>query len=303
MLNNSNPLYQTLDLKTLKEKLLPPRKRTAHKGDFGHVLIVGGDFGMAGAARMSAEAAARAGAGLVSVATRPEHIAAINTVRPELMCHGVEDSSKLEKLLERADVIVAGPGLGQSEWSKKLWNKTLDYAKTSAKPLVLDADALNIVASDKLSAEAIANKETLNANWILTPHPKEAARLLGSTVDIVQNDRGTALQALVKRYKCVCVLKGAGTLIAKPTGNTTDAIIATEIAMCQAGNPGMASGGMGDILSGILGGLLAQGISAFDAASLGVCLHATAGDMAAAAQGERGLLALDLLPYVQKLVN
>ena len=261
-------------------KSLPARARTAHKGNFGHVLVIGGDIGTGGAVRMAAEAAARVGAGLVSVATRPEHVSMINTARPEIMAHGIEEKGQLDLLLQKASVIILGPGLGTSDWGKMLF----DAALATKKPLVVDADALNILASDHKA----------HNNWILTPHPGEAARLLKTTTQVVQADRLTAVQNLQQSFNGVCVLKGAGTLIA-----TSGA----AVRVCDAGNPGMASGGMGDILSGIVGGLLAQGLSLFNAANLGVLVHATAGDLVAIEQGERGMLALDLLPMVRKILN
>jgi NAD(P)H-hydrate epimerase len=263
-----------------QQALLSPRRRTAHKGDFGHVLVLGGDLGLGGAARMAAEAAARSGAGLVSVATRPEHVTACITARPEIMALGIADGSDLDGPLRRATVVAVGPGLGQREWGRALWARALD----SGRPLVVDADALNLLAADPLQRD----------DWILTPHPGEAARLLGCAPREVQADRPAAAAALVQRYGGVVVLKGAGSVIAAP-GNRPPAV-------CSEGNPGMASGGMGDLLTGLVAGLLAQGVAPADAAELGVCLHGAAGDRAAR-QGERGLLAGDLLAELRPLLN
>lgn len=260
--------------------LLAPRRRGAHKGDFGHVLVIGGDHGMAGAVRMAAEAAARSGAGLVSVATRAQHAPLVSMVRPELMTHGVEDERALAPLLARADVLALGPGLGRGDWSRMVF----DSALASGLPLVVDADALNLLA------EAPCRRE----DWILTPHPGEASRLLGTSTAMIEKDRYAAVQELQQRYGGAVVLKGAGTLVRGPRG---------EVAVCDAGNPGMATGGMGDVLTGIIAGLRAQGISLADAAGLGVLLHAMAGDRAAAAGGERGLLATDLLQHLRPLLN
>lgn len=263
---------------------LQPRRSTAHKGYFGHVLIVGGDSGFAGAARMAGEAAARVGSGLVSLATQASHAAVIAQQRPELMVHGVNDPVDLAPLLERATVVAIGPGLGQGEWGTRLLGAVLD----SSLPLVVDADALNLLAGEPVARD----------NWILTPHPGEAARLLATTTADIQSDRPTAVDALVKRYGGTSVLKGSGTLIGA---------VATVPALCTDGNPGMAAGGMGDILTGVLAGLLAQrealGLKRQQVAELGVCLHAAAADAAAGASGERGLLATDLLPHLQRLVN
>ena len=260
-------------------RLLVPRPRTAHKGCFGHVLIVGGDHGYTGAARMAAEAAARVGAGLVSLATRSTHAGAITLSRPEIMCHAVEEPGTLRRLLDRASVVAVGPGLGQSLWASRLLSLLLELEK----PMVWDADALNLLASDP-QAKAI---------WVLTPHPGEAARLLDSTPGEIQANRFQAACDIQSRYGGVCVLKGAGTIIAGPNG---------RLALCDQGNPGMASGGMGDVLTGVIAGLLAQRLGLSDAAELGVCLHARAADLAAT-EGERGLLATDLMPWVRRLVN
>lgn len=259
-------------------ELLPPRPRTAHKGRHGHVLVVGGDLGMGGAARMAAEAAGRVGAGLVSVATRAEHLAAVLAARPELMCRGVESADDLDSLLGRAGVVVLGPGIGTGVWGKRLWERAIAFGG----PLVLDADGLNLLAAHPRRRD----------DWILTPHPGEAARLLDCPAAEVQADRFAAASALAARYGGVAVLKGAGTLVAW----------GDHIRLCDRGNPGMASGGMGDVLSGVLGGLLAQGLSPADAAQAGVLAHSLAADRAAA-DGERGLLATDLLPFLRVLVN
>ncbi len=270
----------TSNVEKLYLNKLEPRSRIAHKGSFGHVLVIGGDYGMAGAARMAGEAAARTGSGLTTVVTRPEHIMAVSGMRPELMCYGITKSKNLPELLERATVLVIGPGLGRSAWSKDLWQAVL---KTDL-PTVIDADGLNLLVKNP----------TKNNNWILTPHPGEAARLLNCSTSEVQNDRFTAINSLQDKYGGVCILKGAGTLILGDSG---------KISICTAGNPGMASGGMGDVLSGIIGGLLAQKLSLENAAKTGVQLHSEAADLAAKQDGERGLLATDLLPYLRKLIN
>lgn len=259
--------------------LLPPRRRGAHKGDYGHVLVVGGADGMMGAALLAGQAAARAGAGLVSVATRPAHAPLVSVARPELMSRGVAQASDLAPLLERASVVAVGPGLGRSEWARELLARVFD----APLPLVVDADALNLLAVQPRRRDG----------WVITPHPGEAARLLGISTAQVQDDRFAAVRALRARYGGVAVLKGAGTLVCGP---------GDAIAVCTAGNPGMATGGMGDVLTGLIAGLLAQGMNAADAAGLGVLLHAEAGDRAATA-GERGLLASDLMAPLRALLN
>lgn len=260
-------------------KPMPPRPRCAHKGDMGHVLVVGGDLGFSGAARMAGEAALRIGAGLVTVATRKAHAGLLNLHRPELMCHGVESADELLPLLDKADVLALGPGLGQGAWGKALFEAVLALEK----PLVLDADGLNLLAEAPVS----------KAHWILTPHPGEAGRLLHNGTASVQADRFAAVAALRAQYGGVAVLKGAGSLVAS----------AARIGVATPGNPGMASGGMGDVLTGVIAGLLAQGLPSIDAAEQGVYLHGRAADLAAAQAGERGLLATDLFPFLRQLVN
>lgn len=260
---------------------VPPRPRNAHKGAFGHVLAVGGDVGMGGAIRLAGEAALRVGAGLVSVATHETHVVALNAARPELMSHGVRGKSALAPLLERASVVALGPGLGRSDWSTALWREAL----ASGLPSVIDADGLNLIAAH--------GPVELPSRVVITPHPGEAARLLGCDAATIESDRFGAVRELARRYGAVAVLKGAGSLIAHPEG---------ELAVCPWGNPGMASGGMGDALTGTIAGLLAQGINPWRAARLGVALHAQAGD-AAAQNGEAGLLASDLFVELRRLRN
>ncbi len=258
---------------------LAPRPRSAHKGCFGHVLLIGGDQGYSGAIRLAAEAAARVGAGLVSVATRAAHAGLLNLHRPELMVHGVEHPADLEPLLERCSTVAIGPGLGRSAWARMLLEQTL----ATNLPLVVDADALNLLATSPVR----------RGQWILTPHPGEAARLLGCTAAEIQLDRFAASAELHRRWGGVIVLKGAGTLVQTE---------AQTPVVCQTGNPGMASGGMGDVLTGVLAGLLAQHFPLAEAAQTGVWLHGRAADLAAQA-GERGLLAQDLMPHLRRLVN
>jgi hydroxyethylthiazole kinase-like uncharacterized protein yjeF len=263
-------------------QLLPPRQAHAHKGMFGHALIVGGEEGMAGAALMAAEAAARCGAGLVSVATRPEHVAAFVARRPELMTRGVATGTELLPMLDKPNAVAVGPGLGTSAWSEQMLQRVTD----TRLPLVVDADALNLLS------RGAGLPELSRDNWILTPHPGEAARLLQVSSGEIQADRFAAVQALQRRYGGVVVLKGAGTLICA----------GTDVFISPYGNPGMASGGMGDVLSGVLAALLAQGLSPLRAACLGVCLHGRAADLASA-DGAIGMLATDLMPQLRLLLG
>jgi len=278
-----NKKKHILTLELIQSWLLP-RPHDAHKGLFGHVLVIGGDHGMPGSVRLAAEGAMRVGAGLVTVATRPAHIMSTVIGCPELLCYGVESVlSELDGLLEKASVVVLGPGLGQSSWSHQLFDKVLSCSL----PLLIDADGLNCLA--RMDSQLVKR-----SNWILTPHPGEAARLLGITTEQVQSNRPQAVQLLQQRYDGVIILKGANSLIASKE---------LPVMQCTAGNPGMASAGMGDLLSGMIGGLVAQGLSPWQATQAGVMLHATAGDRVALRQGERGLLASDLLGELSALMN
>ncbi len=258
---------------------LPPRARNVHKGEFGHVLAIGGDHGMGGAIRLAGEAALRCGAGLVSVATQPEHLSPLLAARPELMVAAVAGPQDLDSVLARATTLALGPGLGQRSWGHAVWHRALG----SDKPVVLDADALNLLARHPRRFAVPA---------VLTPHPAEAARLLASDTASVQANRYAAAQAIAERYHAVVVLKGAGSVIAAP-GN--------GVAVCPWGNAGMASGGMGDVLTGVVAALLAQGLDAWDAACLGTAAHARAGDIAA--RDGAGLLASDLFVPLRRVLG
>jgi ADP-dependent NAD(P)H-hydrate dehydratase / NAD(P)H-hydrate epimerase len=276
------PCATLLTAEALSRWLLP-RRRNTHKGESGRALCIGGDHGHGGAIALCAEAALRSGAGLLSVATREIHVPVVLARRPEVMARAVESGEDLQPLLAQADAVAIGPGLGQGEWARAM----LRLALASGKPLVIDADALNLVAAQ---ASTFAN-ELVGA--ILTPHPGEAARLLGTDNTSVQRDRFTAAREIAQRYNAVTVLKGAGTVIAAPD----------EIPrVIDAGNPGMAVGGMGDVLTGVIVALRASGMSAFDAASAGALLHSLSGD-AAAGEGERGLLPSDLFPHLRRFAN
>ena len=277
-LQQQTPLLERLTADLLP-RWLTPRDPCAHKGDNGRLVIIGGDHGLSGAIRMTGEAALRTGAGLVRVLTREENVGSLLTARPELMVEPLNDQS-LRQGLEWADVIVIGPGLGQSEWGKN----ALRIAENYDKPMLWDADALNLLAINPQKRH----------NRIVTPHPGEAARLLNSKVGVVESDRFLAAANIAKRYGGVVVLKGAGTLIADAGGQTS---------IADVGNAGMASGGMGDLLSGIIGGLLAQKLSLYDAACAGCVIHGAAADWLAAEKGTRGMLATDLLPALYRFVN
>lgn len=272
--------------------LLVPRERDTHKGKFGHVLVVGGDQGFGGAALMAGMSAARSGAGLVSVATHPAHYSALIARCPELMVKAIEDAGNLASLFTAATVVVLGPGLGQGDWSRLCQTLTLNELAKNPKPLVLDADALNLL-SEGVGNTAVSALDDV----IITPHPGEAARLLGCTTPEIQTDRLAAARRLQESYGAAVILKGAGSLLCYAQGQRQ------QLEQCAHGNPGMASGGMGDVLSGVLGGLLAQQFSLADSVRLGACIHSKAADLQAQAHGERGLMASDLLSEIHHLAN
>jgi NAD(P)H-hydrate epimerase len=272
------PALTRLELPELA-RALPPRPRSAHKGTSGRLLLVGGGPGMSGAIRLASEAALRVGAGLVYVATHSDSAAAVRAGRAEAIVHSIAAASDLDELLDLADAAVVGPGLGRSDWARACLERVLG----SGLPLVADADALNAVAAAPVA----------RGNWVITPHPGEAARLLGSSVEEVERDRLASVRALAARYDAIAVLKGPNTLVADRSGPP---------AVCARGNPGMASGGMGDVLSGVIGGLLVQTRDVPTSARAGALLHALAGDDAAT-NGQRGTLAADLMPHLRRWAN
>ncbi len=261
------------------KKAFTARARDSHKGQSGKVALIGGDHGMAGAIRLASEACLRTGAGLVTVISRAEHQLTVNMCRPELMFCGCESiDANLQQRLAWAQVIVLGPGLGQQDWGQTLFKA----ACVSDKPCLLDADALNFLSLNPRRQD----------NWVLTPHPGEAARLLNCSLAEIEQDRFAAVRALQQKYGGVVLLKGAGTVI----------FDGKQLVVAPVGNPGLASGGCGDVLSGIIGALMAQGMGNMWATVLGVVVHGCTADLAAQ-QGERGMLASDLMPFIRQLVN
>ena len=275
--NQVTPLGNTLSEATHKE-LLPPRKASAHKNSFGHVLIVGGNVGYPNAAALAGIAAARAGAGLVSVVTHPDSISAVAASCTSLMVNGVHQPSDIGSLINLADVIVLGPGLGKDAWARRFFARFIEIQK----PIVVDADALTLLSKNPGQSN----------HWILTPHPGEAARLLACDKNEIEANRVASVKAIQEKYRGVTVLKGAGTL-------TCDH---QHIGFCMHGNVSLATGGTGDVLSGIIAGLMAQGLSPIDAANCGTTIHGLAAE-SISQHGTRGLLASDLFPELYRLVN
>lgn len=235
---------------------LKPRAPDSHKGQFGHLLILGGNQGMHGAAVLAARSALCAGAGLVTLGTRESLAATMAGSTPELMCVAASEPAALSV---KPTVIAVGPGLGSDQWA----NRVMNWALAQTKPLVIDADGLNWLARQATVRAGV--------NWVLTPHPGEAARLLNTTVDEVQADRFAAVVALQQRYGGMVILKGNGSLIAGPAG----------VHVCGTGNAAMAAAGMGDALTGIVASLLGQGYPAEEAAILAAVWHGASGDYCA----------------------
>lgn len=283
---SQEPAATALEKAMLRE-LVPARLPSMHKGDAGHVLVVGGGPGMAGACRLAAEAALRSGAGKVSVRTHPENVLAVQACRPELMVSGVPEKHPEFDVV--ADVLASGPGLGQTEWSREAWRQALSLGL----PTVLDADGLTLLAGNDIA---------LPAHSIMTPHPGEAARLLGTSVAEIQADRLAAVAQLAERYQCVAVLKGAGTVIASPDGRR---------ALCPHGSTALATAGSGDVLTGVIAALLGEklrigsssgeGPVAWEAACAGVLVHALAGERLASMA--RGSIAGDIIAAIHQVLN
>ncbi|MGE4349447.1 MAG: NAD(P)H-hydrate dehydratase [Candidatus Berkiella sp.] len=274
------PRAYRFDYETIQEKL-PLKKLTQHKGQNGHVLVIGGgEIHYSGAACLCAEAAYRSGAGLVSVVVAPEALPLMARAAPELMIYPLAKFSELEALIEKADVIVIGPGLGQNKWSKRVFSivKTVPH-----KPLIVDADALNLLACDPMH----------NPHWILTPHPGEASRLLNHTIAEVQSDRLRTIEALHQKLGGVIVLKGAGTLI-----QSAD----SQPFLYSEALPVLATAGTGDVLAGVIAGLCAQGLSLLDASQCGVAVHGQAAKQEQVL-GDRGMMASDLFLHIRSLLS
>lgn len=270
------------------KKMLPKRAAGTHKGQCGHVLIIGGAATMAGAVLLAADAALRSGAGLVSVATSCVHATELITYRPEIMIHPIADAAQLEPLIEKADVLAVGMGLGQSDWSQSMFQAAIGAAKA----LVVDADAINILADDFKRRD----------NWILTPHPLEAARLIGTDVQQIVANRFKNAALIAEHYQALTVLKGAGSIVATPQ-LAAAAEQKQQLYLLDKGNPGMATAGMGDVLAGIIAALIAQGLSLADAAKVGCYVHADAADRVAKINGTRGIIASDVIANLGKSVN
>lgn len=272
-----------LELELLRP-LLPLRALNSHKGSFGSVAVIGGANAMTGAALLAARAALLSGAGRVYAALLAEGAPAVDLQQPEIMLRSPDNL----RILPQLDCVVIGPGLGQSAAAIEL----LEYWLAQDVPLLLDADALNLLSMHQHLKHALQNRQ---APGVITPHPGEAARLLACDNAAVQQDRIHSCLRLAQELHAICVLKGAGTICAEPDG---------QWYINTSGNPGLASAGTGDVLSGIIGSLIAQGLRAIDATNLGVYLHGAAADaLVAQGIGPVGLTASELAPAVRDLIN
>ncbi len=295
--SSPQPVAQRIDINSIST-MLAPRAIASHKGSHGHVLVVGGDSSFGGAVIMAAEAALRSGAGLVSVITRSCHRPALLARRPEVMVLGTEDeNANVDDLFARATTIVIGPGLGRGNWARGLMQKALSTQVSAGKPLIIDADALHLLAEKREQGAAEKGTGIKRDNWILTPHPGEAAVLLNMSTSEIQEDRFRAVRELNHIWGGVCLLKGSGSLVCANENSRQD------VFLCSEGNAGMATGGMGDVLSGVVGGLVAQGNSLENSLCAGICIHGEAADLSMQKDGQRGMAATDLMPYIRQLVN
>jgi len=280
------------------KKLLKKRSKNSHKGDFGHVFILAGSRGLTGAAALCSNAALRSGAGLVTLGIPVSLNLVMSRKLTEVMTFSLAETKEITlslkaekeilKKVEASDVVVLGPGLSQYPETQKLINRLILKID---KPMVLDADALNAISKNTRVLKKVKSK------YAVTPHPGEMSRLINKSVEYVKNNRLIVAKKFSRDYNTVVVLKGAGTVVAEQGGkcyiNTT-------------GNPGMATAGSGDVLTGIIAGFLSQGLKVFDASVMGVYVHGIAGDFAAKDKGEAGLIAGDILeniPYAIKTVT
>ncbi len=259
---------------------LPKRVTSSNKGDSGKVLLIAGSLGMGGAALISGIGALRAGAGLVKIATDLHNVSAINSCRPELMTINIFDEEALVQAINWADVIAVGPGLGQGLEVSQI----LENLNGVRKPVIVDADALNLISK---------GLDLYLERMVITPHPGEAARLLGTSASEINADRINAACRLYERYGSTVLLKGAGTIVYD----------GKRITIISEGSPAMATGGMGDLLTGMIASLCAQGLSLSQATCVAAVIHGRAGSMASKEAGVIGTLPLDLAPYIRLLVN
>jgi len=283
---NISPKVNELSFEDIKINI-PKRIENSHKGDHGKLLIIAGDEGFGGAGIMSSESGLKTGAGLVRLLTRKSNISASLARNPEVMVSGADNAQDIETNLEWPDAIVAGPGMFENYWSEQILYKLLLSISDKSTPTLLDAGALRLLSHNAFS------KIKLHGETVLTPHPGEAAEMLKITTKEIQKNRIKSAKALQEKYGCIIVLKGNGTIICNKT----------NIYLCSVGGPELAVAGSGDVLSGVIGSLIAQGLTPFDAAKTGVVIHAQAGEEFANDVGRIGMAAGELIPYIRKFLN
>ncbi len=275
------------------------RKADSNKGDYGHIFILAGSARYAGAAVLCAEAAMRSGAGLVTLGIPKNINSAIIKIKPkevitlplsETISGSLSDKvfKEIKDFTERTDILVIGPGLSQDRSTQSLVRKVV---RSINKPMVIDADALNALAGH---LKDLASQKTENRKLILTPHPGEMSRLLGISVDQIQNNRRGIANKFVKNYPVTLVLKGHDTIVAE---------YKEKLYVNKTGNPGMSSAGSGDVLSGMIAAFLGQGLNAFNAAKYGVYLHGLAGDLAAKEKTQISLIASDIIAKIPEAIK
>ena len=268
--------------------LLPERPKRSNKATFGKVLCVAGSYCMSGAAYLAAKAAYRTGAGLVKVLTVEDNRVIIQSSLPEALLSVYDrenfDENIAAEAVKWADVVAVGPGMGTDETAKRLLCAVL---KNSARPIVIDADALNIIAADPKLWEIVPKGS------VITPHPGEMARLCGCTVEEILDDVSGICQGFARDHEVVCVLKDHHTAVSN--GN--------DLYINYTGNSGMATGGSGDVLTGMIAALMGEGLSPFAAAAIGVRLHGAAGDAAAETLGEYSVMASDIIDGIPKVMK
>ncbi|MFP4457097.1 MAG: NAD(P)H-hydrate dehydratase [Halanaerobiales bacterium] len=289
---DTNSLKNNLITKDMARKVVPKRKIDSHKNNYGHLLVIGGSKNMLGAIELTAQAALKSGTGLVTLVT-PKSI--LNRlVWPEIMTKGLCDKnlgyilsdsySEIEHLLKKSTVMAIGPGMGRHPETREFMKKILHNSK---KQLILDADGINLLS--ELSIDIL--NFVSNNKMIITPHLKEMSRLTNLSVSEISMNKVNVAKKYSNLWNILVILKGASTVIASPSG---------DVYISNKGNPGMATAGSGDVLTGIIGSLLAQGLPRKSAAVLGVYLHGTAGDLAKEKLGEYSLIASDLIKYIPK---
>ena len=279
----------------MNRPIFPPRRLDSHKGDYGRLFIIAGSLGMSGAALLAAKGALRTGAGLVFLGVPSSLTSVVESAVLEVIAKPLTESKKgfiglkaysfICEFSKQVDALILGPGLSRNRETERLIRELI---KVLDKPLVVDADALNALS---VHLDVLLQRK---AEMIITPHPGEFARLLKKSVEEIEKEREKLTLEFARRYKLTVVLKGYGTVVSSAKG---------EVYVNHTGNPGMATAGMGDVLSGMIGSLLARGFSCFEAAKLGVYLHGLAGDLSAQEKGEEGMIASDLIEMIPEAIK